>query len=159
MVNGGTDELRRFVVAQFEGDRIRIPARLAEQAHLSGLESATCWLFVVTPGRYRLLSENIESAREDLSKLLESQAAAAIQGGALDGTGSNERAAIRARLIPTTLSSRPSWRLIVPREASLLVPAAEEHSFVFLLIVAGYLELWFPDTLGRALRTPASDLL
>lgn len=55
--------------------------------------------------------------------------------------------------------ARGGWRLTLPRAAKVLLPRDEDASKVFLLIVDGYVELWFPETLRNAMATPISQLL
>jgi hypothetical protein len=82
----------------------------------------------------------------------------ATPGKVFDETETNKRASIRVRLIPCTVTRpRPSWRMIVPKVAIQLAPG--ERSHVFLIIVRGYVELWFPDTLRSAMSTPLSEIL
>lgn len=147
-----------FTVVEFEGERIRLPPRFVEQAGLAGTEPIECLLLVVTAGRYRLLRQPTGSTAGSLSRLLDQWDDAGADGGVLEATDNNARAAIRARLIPCVVSPRgPGWRVNVPKEARQLAPG--DRSRVFLRIVAGFVEFWFPDTLRQAVSGPISDLL
>lgn len=159
VIDGNKLDQTGFAAVNFEDDRIRLPSGFAERAHLAGDESIACWLLVVTVGRYRLVPQPAGSATGTLGRILEQWEEAGAAGDVLDSAGSNERAGIRARLISTRLSPRgPGWRITVPKEAKLLVPTGEDRSFVFVLVVAGFIELWFPDTLRRALSMPIAEL-
>ena len=150
-----------FVAAIFDDDRIRLPPDLSELAQLKGTDPIACWLLVVTVGRYRLVPQPIagDGEIESFTKLLREWEEAASPGDILESTAGNKRAAMRARLIPTeALPTRSGWRIKVPKEVRKLVPPKEDDSFVFLLLVAGFIELWFPDTLRRALSVPIADL-
>jgi len=147
---------------KFDGDRIALPAQSAELAKLKGDKSIDCWLLVVTAGRYRLLpkTEPEPSATETYTRTLREWQKIAAPGDILENTNSNELAAIQARIIPTAVTPKDtSWRVIVPKEAKMLVPAGEDTSFVFVLVVAGFIELWFPDTLRRAVSVPLAEVL
>jgi hypothetical protein len=138
-------------------DRITLPKEIVENAASTGLAqtgTTSCWLVVVSPGRYRL------AGAEAVSKILRQIEEVAAPGDVLDDTESNPQDAIRARLIPCTVSAPPpAWRLNFPKAARQLVPETEEHSYMFVMIVAGFIELWFPDTLRRAVSAPISKSL
>jgi len=151
-----------FVAATFDDDRIRVPPDLSDLAQLKGDDSIACWLLVVRVGRYRLVPQTIQGSAETegLRRLLQEWEEAGNPGEMLDGMGNDEKAAMRARVISTeALPTRSGLRIKVPKEVRKLVPLKEDDSFVFLLLVKGFIELWFPDTLRRALSAPIVDLL
>ncbi len=157
---GNNMEQADFVAAIFDDDRIRLPPDLSELAQLKGTEPIACWLLVVTVGRYRLVPQPVagDAGSESFTALLREWEEAASPGDILDGTEGNKRAAMRARLIATeALPTRSGWRIKVPKEVRKLLPPEEDDSFVFLLLVGGFIELWFPDTLRRALSAPIAD--
>jgi len=149
-----------FASVQFdEASRIRIPARFVDQAKLTGEEPITCWLLVVTVGRYRVLIRPDDDYLVALAGTLSAEGSIGDDRGGVVVSGGNERAAILARLIRTSASPKgPGWRIVVPTEAKLLVPANEDRSFMFVLSVNGYVELWFPDTLRRAMSKSVFEL-
>ncbi len=150
-----------FTPVNFDGDRIPLPSRLNELARLAGNDSIDCCLLVVTAGRYRLLlsSTAAPAGMSSLMRILREWEELGAAGDVLDGTRSNEHAGIRARLIPTVASPMGTgWRITIPKEAKMLVPASEDRSFVFVLVVAGFVEFWFPDTLRRAVSVPLAEL-
>ena len=159
--NGNSYEDGGVAVGTFEGDRIYLPPRFVKQIGLAKNETKVdCWLLVVNPGRFRLLRRPTGTATGVLSKITDQGKEVAAPGDELDEIANNPRAAIRARLIPCIASSRgPGWRITVPKVARNLARDGEKSSFVFLLIVAGFVEVWFPDTLREAASVPISDLL
>jgi hypothetical protein len=151
-----------FIKAKFDRDRVRVPAQLVELAQLKGDSSVGCWLLVVTPGRYRLVPDLTRSkGSNSIAKILSEVEEVQEPGDVLDGTDSNERAALVARLIRTTASpdEKHNWRVTIPEEARLLAPGGEKQRFVFFAISAGFIEIWFPDTLRQALSSPISEAL
>jgi len=146
-------------VATFDrnSNRLPLPANLVKKAAKSGLtgpERLNCWLVFLSPGRYRLAGA--EAISEILLQIEEIEA----PGEVLDETGSDAQAAAPARVIPCTVSPPPPlWRLNFPEIASLLTSEAKRPSYVFVLVVAGFIELWFPDTLRRAVSVPISEVL
>jgi hypothetical protein len=162
VIDGKRLEYAGFTPVNFDGDRIPLPSRFVEYAHLEGSAAAECWLLVVTAGRYRLVPSPTKASAESssLMRVLREWEDVATNGDVLAGTASNEHAAVRARIIPTVASPMGTgWRITLPKEAKALVPAGEDRSFVFVLVVAGFIEIWFPDTLRRAVSVPIADLL
>ena len=154
---------RNLSVAEFEGDRIRLSSQIvgnAEQPWLVGKEPVECWLLVVTPGRYRLVPQPTGTPSEDLSRILRQIEESGAPGEVLDRTQNNARDGIPGRLIPCNVSPRgPGWRINFPKEAKELVSDKEDRSFVYVMIVAGFIEIWFPDTLRRASSQPIPEIL
>jgi hypothetical protein len=160
VIDGIDSQENEPTIAQFEGRRILLPLHFVKHAALSGSKPIDCWLLVVTPGRFRLVKQSTATPTGDLAKILSQSEEVGEPGDVLDYTESNPQAAIRARLIPCVATPRgPGWRLNFPKSAMELVPATEERSSVFLLTVAGYVELWFPETLRRAVSEPFSKVL
>lgn len=160
VINGTRGSKNHFTLVEFEGDRIRLPAQFVEAAGLAGKEAIHFWLLVVNPGRFRLVKQTGAAPIGDLSRIIRHIEQTKEPGDVLDGIDSNADAAIGARLIPCVVSPRgPGWRIYVPKEVKRLGPGSEEPSFVFLLIVAGFVELWFPETLKRATSVPFSEIL
>ena len=150
-------------VVKFEGERLRLPALVArsvEHSLLSGQAPVECWLLVVTPGRYRLVPQPTGTPAGDISRILRQIEEAVAPGEVLDRTGNNALDGIQARLIPCKVSPpEPGWRVNFPKEAKELVSEREERSFVYVMVVAGFVEIWFPDTLRRALSRPLPQIL
>ena len=159
---GNNPKQADFVTATFDDDRIRVPPDLSELAQLKGDNPIACWLVVVRVGRYRLVPQLIPGSAETegLTRLLQEWEDAGVPGEMLEGMDSDEKAAMRARVIMTEARpTRSGWRIKVPEEVRKLVPPKEYDSFVFLLLVGGFIELWFPDTLRRALSEPITRII
>jgi hypothetical protein len=141
----------------FERNRLPLPTHLVKNAVNSGLTGADkvdCWLIFVSPGRFRL------AGAEAVSRILNQVEVMESPGDVLDNTESDLRNACPVRLIHCTVSPPPPlWRLNFPQSAALLVSEDERPSYVFGVILAGFIELWFPDTLRRALSGRLSDVL
>lgn len=145
--------------ADFEPTRNRLPlpmhlVKAASNSGLSGTDTVECWLVVLGPGRYRIASS--EAASRILGKIEEIES----PGDILDSTENDARNASPARLIRCTVSAPPpTWRLNFPQKALMLVSDAARPSYVFLMIVAGFIEIWFPDTLRRVVEVPLSRVI
>jgi|SRR5580704_13895799 hypothetical protein len=141
-----------FKFVEFEGERIRLPDRFADVARLSGPNPLSRVLLVIKPGAFRLIDPPEESSQQqDFDSMLTKWDEAAAAAGPLEKIDSDKWAAIRASLIPCVLSPKgPGWRVQIPKVARMLAPPGD-HSGVFLAIVAGYVELWFPDVMRQAL--------
>src|SRR5258708_3178169 len=156
VINGKWISQSNFARADLVGDRVRLPPRFAKQARLGGDDRVDCFLLVLKPGWYRLVTEVTTELSEIFTKIEETVATA----GLLDGADSPERSAVPARPIPCTASPLgPGWRIHIPKEAKGLAPDGAEAKFVFLVISAGYVDLWFPDALRQAVSVPISNLL
>lgn len=149
-----------MILVQFEGDRLRLPPRFAQQAGLNGTQPVPCWLLLVNPWRYRLLKQ-AENPPQALSTILERLEESAEPGDVLDATETDGQAALPLRLIPCVISPKgPGWRLNVPREVRALASqSGAEASQAFFVISSGFVELWFPDALRKAMVVPLPDLL
>lgn len=159
MVNSGNKILESDLTSvDLDGERIRLPAHLADKAGLSGPVGKKAWLLVMAPGRYRLVTKTPEED-SDLSRLIQYWKELGETGSALDVIDSS-RAAMRARVIAIVVSPPPpGWRISLPKALLALVPKTEDRSRVLVFPVAGCIEFWFPDTFKRFGSTPFSDLL
>lgn len=161
--NGNASDDQSVQIAEFErdSDRIYIPKRLGELGGLKGGEQVECWLLVISPGHYRLaVRPQKMDPDSDLTDVLGALEAAKEPGDLLTGTDSDPKAAIPFRLIPVTaFPKKGAWRLAIPEVPRLLAPSGDAAKFVYLSILAGYLEIWFPETLKQALSVPISRTL
>jgi len=111
----------------------------------------------MTAGRFRLLRQSERPTEGYLARFFE-YLDENVEHGSYDGTESNDQVAIPARLIPCVVTPpRSGPRINIPKEALELV--AGDRSHVFLRIVEGYAELWFPDTQREAVAAPISTVL
>lgn len=158
VIDGRQIPKNNFAFVRFEGERICFPPRFADKAGLAGKEELEHLLLVLTAGRFRLLSPPLGNVPNDLSRILNKWESVGREGDVLAYTDSNSHAGIRGRLISCTISPPPpGWRLNVPKEAKELGPA--DRAGMFVLIVAGFVELWFPETLRQATSVPFSEIL
>ena len=162
VIDGEELEFPSFATANFDGDRVPLPARLIEQLHLTGEEPVDCLLAVMSAGRYRVVlnAPSSHSQTDGVNRLLKRWKEVGAQADFLEGAFDNEQAALRARLLPTSISRMGTgWRITIPKEAKQLMSAHDESSFLFVLLVAGFVELWFPDTLRQAVSVPVARAL
>jgi len=163
MGNNGNTGTPEFQIAEFErkSDRIYIPKHLGELVALNGRKQIDCWLLVVSPGHYRFaFQRHGEEVKGDLAEILEALEASKKLGDLLTGTDSDAEAASVARLIAATVSPKKGgWRLTIPKVARRLAPSGDAAKFVFLTVLAGYIEIWFPETLKQAMSVPISEVL
>jgi hypothetical protein len=158
MGNDGISEQKNLLkVVRLEGQRVRLPASFAKEAGLNVTSPVNCWLVVMTAGRFRLMKQSERPTEGYLAKFFDYLSEIA-EHDSYDGTESNDQVAIPARLIPCVVTPpRSGPRINVPQEALELV--AGDRSHVFLRIVEGYVELWFPGTLRQAVSPPISTVL
>jgi hypothetical protein len=163
MGNDGNNNNPEFQIAEFErkSDRIYIPKHLGELVGLDGLKQVDCWLLVVSPGHYRCAFQpQGEKPKGDLADILEALRVAKISGDLLKGTDSDPEAAIVARLIVVSVSPKKgAWRLTIPKVTRRIAPLGDAAKFVFLTVLGGHIEIWFPETLKQAMSVPISEVL
>jgi hypothetical protein len=159
VIDGITIKRSHVARAKVEGERIRLPENIIARVTYSQFNGKTeieAWLLVVSPGRYRL----IVGEKAEVSRILDLIAENEATGGVLDRTEDDEQAGIAAKLIPCVISPPPpGWRVNFPQVARDLMYEKEERSFVFFLIVAGYIEIWFPDKFRHIASRPISKFL
>jgi hypothetical protein len=138
-------------------NRLNIPKHFSEKIPwLKGDESVLGWLWLLTPGRYRLLSnEQVQSdpKLEAIRELL-------LQGTPITPTEAtvaekSERAAVVARLAPVLIAAPstggPNWRIPFPKLFGEFVPAeCNPIAFTILFSPEGYFEIWHTQVLRTA---------
>jgi hypothetical protein len=160
VIDGSKSNDTNIATVKFERDRIRLPARFVELAGLVGKVPIDLWFLVISPGRYRLLKQQPSAGTGELSTLIRQVEQIQRPGDLLDLTDGNAEAALAGRLIPGVASPRgPGWRIDVPKVIKTLASERAEPQFAYLLVVAGFVEVWFPETLREAMSVPISDLL
>jgi hypothetical protein len=143
---------------EFRDGRFDLPRHLIEVARFPVKTAARSYFLVITAGRYRLVNPPTEDP--DVSRIEREAELVGEPGGVLDYTDDNLKPAIRARWIECNVSPHSgSWRISVPIELQDLALEREKRNFVFIVTVAGFVEIWFPETLARAVSTPISELL
>jgi hypothetical protein len=150
------DALVAHITADF-ANRIALPKHLSDRIPwLMGKESIQAWLLLVTPGRFRLLSDDQVKSDPQLepvrSLIVDGKSAVAAEP-----TCSEEPtdAAIVARLVPALIAAPgPGWRISFPKAFELFVPReGNAKAFSIIFSLEGYLEIWCTDVLRRALSS------
>lgn len=158
MVNHGKELSEPAIAVHQKADvsnRILIPKHLSQRiAWLNGSNSISAWLWLVSAGRYRLLSD--DEVRSDIaleplrSLLLEGKSAIEAQSTYRD-SAANASTVIRLSPINVTPPG-PGWRFQFPRVFEPFIPAGgedKEYSVVYAL--SGHLEIWHTISLREAL--------
>jgi hypothetical protein len=138
-------------------DRLSLPKHFCDR--LTWLvekieKNVEAWIYVLEPGRFRLLS----NADVDIDPLLEPLRAFILQAQSLPTTKpstakSSQDAAAVARLIPVTVEHhRGSWRMLLPEEAAALCPNDCDPRSMAFFMPEGYLEIWYADFLRNLLQ-------
>lgn len=137
-------------------NRITLPKRFCDVLPWIKGAEANAWLYLMEPGRYRLLSDNnvqtdpiLEAIR---TSLLPEVRATPTQASDFEPS---EDVAMMARLVPVTLKLHTgSWRLSLPEDWNALAPPdCNPGSISFLISPRGFVEIWHTDML-RNLLTP-----
>jgi len=160
VIDGNSTIGSDLAIVEFQRGRIRLPVHFVKQAGLTGNTPVGCWLLVLTPGRFRLFVQAEKRATEGLSEIHDRIQEVTVPGDALDWTENNQQDAISARLISCVATPRgPGWRIQIPKALIRLASEKEDPSHVFIRTVAGYVEIWFPETLRAAASVPISKAL
>jgi len=141
------------------GQRILVPQHFSKHVSwMRGANAIQCWLYLIEPGRYSLLSDqnlkddaHLESVRD---LLVEGEVPAAEPTQA-EGIS---KAAIVARLARTTISphrasstDEASWRLTFPKVFEIFAPPDYTPTKLSVMVsIEGYLEIWYTDLLRKA---------
>jgi hypothetical protein len=137
--------------------RISIPAAFCEKiSWLLASEAKLCWLLMIVPGRFRILSDPAVEQDPKLGQvrsLLLDGPSEAVEATTHEAS---ERAAVVGRLVPIILTGpNPSWRFVVPRH---LLSGPQRQSFVFMFSL-GHLELWLREVYVAAQKPPLDSVL
>jgi hypothetical protein len=156
----GTQNLADWVaLAKVDGQRVRLPPEFAKLAGVDGVSpesSIDCWLLVLKPGRFKLLKQSPPPTNGPIADILHHWEELVTHDS--DDNESDQEIAIRARLLSCVVTwHQRGPRINLPKEVFQL--AIGERSHIYLLKVAGAVELWFPDTLQRAVSMPISEVL
>lgn len=145
------------VVRADSGWRITIPQLYCEEIDwIRGEQVLPVWLLTLSPGRFRIISEEQVTQNENLNQI-RSLIVGGLRPPRAETTESepNPVAARIGRLIPTTLTPpKPSWRLLVPKSVD---PLGQRRRTFVLLFSLGYPELWLPETYEAALARPLEE--
>ena len=158
MKNSGAEESKsESLVSHVKADfayRILLPKNLSARIPwLHEKDRLEAWLFLISPGRFRLLSDDDvqnDSRLEPVRSLILNGPSAAVEPSTADEAAS---AAIVACLFPTSLTRpKTGWRLSVPRPADALVPKNYGKEISITYSFEGYLEIWYTEVLHAAVR-------
>jgi hypothetical protein len=136
-------------------NRISIPKRFSDRlSWIKGTTESEAWLFLIEPGRHRLLSEEDVQNDPKLNpiRLLVTQETLSIATAASFAEPLNDAASV-ARLFPITMKFHTAgWRIPFEDEWSALAPPdSNPKDISFLFGPDGFLELWYTDVLRQAL--------
>jgi hypothetical protein len=144
------------------GGKVNLPRNAVERLSWRSDTSPTeCWLYVIQPGRYRLLSEEDLKRSEAISQILErvTSLEEPDQGqDPADAEGSTSAAA-GALLVPASLSfnKKSGWRLAISKHTYAMRAMISQRR-VIIMFSEGYLEIWTPDTLDRVLEQASAQV-
>jgi len=153
------DPLVAHVTADI-GNRILLPKNLADRVKwLSGDQITHAWLFLVSPGRMRLLSDAevdsdvaLQSVRE---LVIAEEAPPAVAPTVAESCNS---AAMVARLVPVAINASKGLRIAIPKAFEPFAsPEMSPRAFSVLVSLEGFLEIWSTDLLRAAVAGTAKE--
>jgi hypothetical protein len=149
------DALIVNVTLDLSGRRIQLPKQFSDRlTWLRGSDAISAWLWIISPGGYRLLSDEQAEADPNL-ELLRSLFLGEELMPSSEPTAAKkpEDAAVVAMLYRVELkSSKSYWRLTLPTALNEFIPQdCDGKKFSISLSLEGYLEIWYTDILRKAL--------
>jgi hypothetical protein len=137
-------------------ERVTLPKSFCQRLEWLTGNEVEAWLYLIEPGRYRLLSDKEAETDPQLDPirariLHENQF---IRGQPSQATPA--RIAVdAARLTPITIDlHKGSWRLSFRAELASLAPADCNPRTLSMLMPDGFLEIWYTDVLRKFLDSP-----
>lgn len=154
--------VQRFFAATLdEKNRVRIPEELLSALPWIFGDPVQAFLLILDVGRFRLLSpQNVDDS--PMLRRLHAQLSQPDEPPEPDPMDfeSPEIVALTARLVPTSISTRaPHCRFTVPRAAVALSTAGSRDRRVIMTLRSGYLEIWFPEVVEKALSVRPQTIL
>jgi len=155
------DALIEHVTLDLQGRRIQLPKQFSDRLPwLSGSDTVPAWLWTISPGAHRLLSEEqteSDPSLELLRSLFVSEKI--LPSSAPTIANKPEDTAVVARLYRVELKSNKSyWRLTLPSALNEFIPPdCDEKKLSILLSPEGYLEIWYTSILRKALFAEQSS--
>ena len=142
--------------------RLRLPAGFSEtQSWLADVGQVGAWLYVIEPGRYRLLSEADVDRSNALKRAIQRMATPQRPDPNADPfeAETSDLASVSALAIRVKLSyaDRVGWRVNIPTHSYPIASLVGERGF-FLLLSEGYLEFWTIEVLTKALPRAADEV-
>lgn len=142
-------------------NRLTLPKHICDEIPWLTEPNLRAWLFLLSLGRYRLLSDeqvqndpNLDCVR---SLILEGKTAITSQPTHSENP---ENESIVARLIPITFvqyKQSQSWRFLFSKELTALAPDCDIKKVSILLSLEGYWEIWYTDLLKKTLSVPLHE--
>ena len=161
----GRSQLPPLHKATLDDDRVWIPPAFCDFGHLTDADAhIECWFLMVVLGRYRIAPKAVIPAEEtDSLKRLSDLAETHDEAPTLFRIPkTTERSLMPIRIMSVEAELKDDGRRVkLPKELKLLVRLNEneDDNFVFLVPVAGLVEIWFPETLRRGLSVPITEIL
>jgi hypothetical protein len=156
-------QLEPTFVAVDKYGRLRLPTGFSEtQSWLAGAGQVDAWLYVIEPGRYRLLSEADVDHSNALKRAIQRITTPQRPDPNADPfeAESSELASVGALAIRVKISyaDRVGWRVNIPTHSYAIASLAGERGF-FLLLSEGYIEFWTTEVLTKALPKAADEVI
>lgn len=153
---------------RFRGDgfgRIQLPKELSSQ--IPWLQKSTqavqAWLYLISDGRFRLLSMDEVEGDEILEQIRAVVLpATTIERGEPSSAETPDMAALAGKLFHVTLraSGQSSWRFSIPPLMDVFAPSrSDTNDFVALFSFDGYWEIWYTEAFKQAALGPLPTLL
>ena len=139
-------------------NRIPVPKPFTDRIEwIGGPEPIQAWLLLLSPGRFRLLSDRQVKGHPHLEPV-RSLITEENFPDLTDPTLAEEpwRAVIVAKLLPASITPPgPVWRISFPRGFEVFVPPdCDRKALSLLFSLEGYLEIWYTDLLKKTVFHP-----
>jgi hypothetical protein len=133
-------------------ERLTLPKRFCERLSWITGKDVEAWLYLLEPGRFRLLSDEDVKSDPRLAPvrllILQEETITPVHPSHAKPL---EAAAIVAQLIPITIDNhKGSWRISLSEELGALAPRDTNPRALSILMPEGYLEIWYSDTLRKS---------
>jgi hypothetical protein len=133
-------------------NRLTLPKHFCDRLSWMSEDTKEAWVFIIEPGRNRLLSEENVQSDPLLHPVRLWREHASVTVGPPSQASPLRDAALVAQLIPVSIDlHRGSWRLLIPEEMAALAPTDVNLREFSVLMPEEYIEVWYRDVLRRAL--------
>ena len=132
-------------------NRLTLPKHFCDRLAWMSKDIKEAWVFIIEPGRNRLLSEENVQSDPFLHPVRLLREHASVTAGLPSQAKPLRDAALIAQLIPVSIDlHRGSWRLLIPEEMAALAPPDVNLRELSILMPEEYIEIWYKDILRRA---------